>query len=82
MNGSIVSIFINYIKVMDLKRLSQIVKVKIKLFTTYEIIDIRLISFYLVLKREKNYEKKIFKLFQLTYINKIIINYYFDFVKL
>ena len=44
----------------------------------FKMVDIRPISFYLGLKVDKNCEKKIIKLFQPTYIKKVLAKYHFD----
>lgn len=74
----IVSIFLNDIKVFEVKGLKMIIYMKEKLTTAFKMIDISLISFYFSLKIDKNCEKNIFKLLQLIYINKILIKYYLN----
>ena len=48
------SIFIDVIKIIRPKNIEIIVKVKIKLIIAFKIVDIRLISFYLSLKIDKD----------------------------
>lgn len=50
LNGLVISIFIDNIKIIALKRSGHISQVKVKLAAAFSIIDIRLISFYLKLK--------------------------------
>lgn len=63
---------------MGVKKSGVIKQVKKKLSITYNMVDIGPISFYLSLKVEKNDIKKIFKLFQPAYIDKILAKYYLD----
>lgn len=57
---------------MSLKNIKIIIKIKIKLTIALEIMDnIRLINFFFSFKVNKNCEKKIIKLYQLAYIQKI-----------
>lgn len=64
---------------MGLKDIKVITRVKIKLSTTFKIIDdIELISFYLGLKININCKKKTIKLSQLIYIEKILTKYHLD----
>lgn len=58
----IINIFVDNIKVIDIKRLGYIEKVKLKLVAAFKIIDINPISFYLRLKVKRNQAKKILKL--------------------
>lgn len=46
--------FVDNVKIINVKRSSHIEKVKEKLVTAFEMVDIRPISFYLGLKVEKN----------------------------
>lgn len=57
-----INIFINDIKHIGSKGIGVIAKVKLKLTTTSEMVDIRLISFYLRLRVDKNYKIKTIKL--------------------
>lgn len=81
-NSSIIKIFIDNLKVMRVKGLSYIKSVKERLVTIFEILDIGPISFYLGLKVKKDCQKKTLKLFQSTYIKKILSKYYLVFAKL
>lgn len=57
-NRPIVSIFINDIKVMKVKRLGYIEKMKQKLAAVFKMINIKPINFYQSLKVEKNHKKR------------------------
>lgn len=70
--------FIDNLIIISPKNIDVIARVKIELFTPFNMIDIDLINFYLVLKVEKLCQKKIIKLFELVYIQKIFIKYYLD----
>lgn len=52
--------------------------VKAKLTLVILIVDMGLISFYLSLKLEQNREKQIIKLFQATYIDKVLDKFHFN----
>ncbi len=75
---SVVSTFVDDIKIIDLRNSAVIAKVRIELTAAFEIVDIELISFYIGLKVEKNREKKRIKFSQPTYIQKILTKYHFD----
>lgn len=77
-NSLVISIFVDNIKVINAKNLIYIKEFKLKLATTFQIIDIRLISFYLRLKIKKNRVKKTLQLLQSAYIDKILTKYHFD----
>lgn len=66
--------FIDNIKIIRVKRLGHIEKVKQKLVTVFEIIDMGLISFYLGLKIERNYQNKILKFSSLCISRKSLLN--------
>lgn len=66
------STFIDDIKVMRMKKSDYIKKVKQELAAAFEMVNIGLINFYLGLKVKSNYEKKTLKIFQPTYIKKIL----------
>lgn len=53
-NGPIVSIFINDIKAIGIKRLGHIKKVKLKLVAAFEIVNIGPISFYIELNVKRD----------------------------
>ena len=63
---------------MSIKSSGHIKKVKLELAIAFEMADIRPISFYLRLKVERNRVKKILKLSQPAYIDKILAKYYLD----
>lgn len=56
-------------------------KIKAKLVAAFEMVDISLISFYLELKIERDHQKQLIKLFQSTYIKKILEKYHLYFAK-
>lgn len=66
------------IKIIRIKNIKVISGIKIKLISTFKIVNIRLISFYLGLKINKNCKKKIIKLSQLAYIQNFFIIYYLN----
>lgn len=61
---------------MGAKNSRVISRVKKKLTTTFEMVDMGLISFYIGLKVSKNREKKMIKLSQPIYINKILTKFH------
>lgn len=63
---------------MSMKKSDVIAKVKAKLIARFLIVDIGFISFYLGLKIEKNQENKTIKLFQLAYINNILLKFHLN----
>lgn len=65
-------------KIIEVNRSKVIKQVKKKFVTSFNIVYIDLISFYFGLKIEINYIKKILKLFQPAYINKILVKYHFN----
>ena len=74
----IVSTFVNDIKIIGVKGLGFIKQVKKKLATAFDMVDIGPISFYLSLKVEKNRIKRILKLSQPAYVDKILAKYHLD----
>lgn len=56
------SIFIDNIKIMGPKNTGVIARINAQLTVNFEMVDMRLISFYLVLKVDKDYQKKMIKL--------------------
>lgn len=80
-NWLIVSMFVDDIKIMEVKELDHIKKVKQELATAFKMVDIGLISFYLGLKVEKDRQNKTLKLSQITYIEKILAKYYLNSAK-
>lgn len=80
-NSPIVSMFINDIKIIGVKKSGHIKKVNQELLVAFAMVDMGLISFYLRLKVKKNQAKKTLKLLQLAYINKILTKYHLDQVK-
>ena len=61
---------------MGTKESGHIKRVKAKLTTAFEIVDMGPISFYLGLKVERDQQKRSLKLFEPTYIEKILEKYY------
>ena len=76
--GPIVSTFVDDIKIMEVKGSRVIEQVKKELAAAFDIVDMGSISFYLGLKVEKNPIKKILKLSQPAYIDKILAKYHLD----
>lgn len=75
-NGPIMSIFVNDIKIIGSKNSGVIARVKQELTAVFKMVDIRPISFYLGLKVSQDREKKTIKLLQPTYINKILAKFH------
>lgn len=63
---------------MNIKKSGYIERFKLKLIIAFEMVDIRPISFYLGLKIKRNRAKKILKLLQPAYINKVLTKYHFN----
>lgn len=63
---------------MGLRDIEVITKVKIELITTFKIVNIGPINFYLGLKVNRNHQKRTIKLSQPIYIQKILTKYYPD----
>lgn len=78
LDSLVVSIFIDYIKIIAPKKSGIILQVKTKFMAAFLIVDISLISFYLKLKIEQNQEKQTIKLSQPAYINKVLSKFYLD----
>lgn len=78
LKNPIVNTFVDNIKIMGPERSKTIEKVKKKLATAFEIVDMGPISFYLGLKVEQNREIKIIKLFQPAYIQKVLAKYHLN----
>lgn len=60
--------FVDKIKIMRSKNIGVIMRVKIELSVDFDIVNMRLISFYLDSKRVIKYQKRIIKLLKLAYI--------------
>lgn len=69
--------FVDEIKIMGLKKNGVIARVKLKLAATFKMVDMRPIRFYLGLEIERIRQKRIIKLFQPIYIQKILRKYHF-----
>lgn len=74
--------FVDNIKVIGIKGSGHIKRVKPELIIAFEIVDMDLISFYLRLKVKRNRVKKMLKLSQPAYIDKILTKYHLDQAKL
>lgn len=81
-NRPIVSIFIDNIKIIRVKKSRITKKVKREFINAFLIVDIRLISFYPDLKVEQNCKQKTIKLSQLAYINKILQKFHLNLINL
>lgn len=77
-NGPIVSTFVDDIKIMGIKDSNVITQVNQKLTVVFKIADIGPINFYQGLKVTRDPEKKIFKLSQPAYIDKILAKFHLD----
>lgn len=64
------------IKIMGAKNSGVISQVKEKLTSAFEMVDMKSINFYLGLKVSRDYEKKMIKLLQPAYINKILTKFH------
>ena len=78
LDGSVVSIFLDNIKIMASIESSHIARVKAKLTATFSIVNMRPISFYLELKIQRDQENRMIKLFQLAYIDKVLNQFYLE----
>lgn len=58
----IVNTFVNNVKVMTVQKLDHIKKINHKYDTTFEMVNIKPINFYLKLKNERNRKKNMLKL--------------------
>lgn len=54
MNGQITSLFVDNIKIIDIKRLGHIEKVQLELIAVFKMVNMGPFSFYLRLKVERN----------------------------
>ncbi len=78
LDGPVVSIFVNDIKIMAPKGSNIIAKVKSKRATAFSIVNMGRISFYLGLKIEYDRAKQTIKLLQPAYIDKLLSRFYLD----
>lgn len=78
LNGPIVSMFVDNIKIMGMKESESIATVKRELAAGFSMVDLGPISFYLGRKVERDWEKKTIKLSQPTYIDKILYKFHLD----
>lgn len=78
LNGPIVSVFVNDIKIMGMKGSEGIARVKSELATGFSMVGLGPISFYLGLKVERDREKRTIKLSQPAYIDEILSKFHLD----
>ena len=78
LNGLIISTFVDDIKIMAPKDNGFIQCVKAKLAAAFSIVDMGPISFYLGLKVERDQIKRMIKLSQPAYIDKVFSRFHFD----
>ncbi len=78
LNGPIVNVFVDDIKIIGMKGSESIARVKRELAAGFSMVDLGPISFYLGLKVERDRERKIIKLSQPTYIDKILHKFHLD----
>lgn len=78
LNGLIVRIFVDNIKIIGTKGSGFIRNFKVELTVIFSMIDIGPISLYLGLKVTRDWKKKTIKLLQSAYINKIPEKFYFS----
>ena len=78
LNGPIVSPFVDDIKIMAPKRSGFAEKVKVKLVSTFQMVDMGPISFYLGLRVDRNREEKTIKLSQPAYIENVLRKFFLD----
>lgn len=70
--------FLDDIKIMGPQNIGVIAKVKMELTTAFDIVNMGLISFYLGFKVERDCQKRIIKLLQPAYIQKVFTKYHLD----
>lgn len=78
LDGPVVSIFINNIKIITSKNGKIIREVQLELTFAFFMIDIGSISFYLSLKLQQDSKNKFIKLLQPAYINKVFNKFNLD----
>ncbi len=78
LNGPIVSMFVDDIKIIALKGSGIIQQVKAQLTLAFSMVDMGPISFYLGLKVERNRDNQTIKLSQPVYIDKVLNNFHLD----
>ena len=77
-NGPIISIFVDDIKIVGCKRSGTTEKGKRELTSAFSMVDMGPISFYLGLKFEQDCKRKTINLFQPVYINKVVQKFHLD----
>ena len=78
LNGLIISMFIDNIKIMALKDSGFIQRIKAELAAIFSMVDMGPISFYLGLKIERDRIKCTIKLLQPAYIDKVLYRFHLD----
>lgn len=78
LDGPIISIFVDDIKIIAPKRSGIILWVKAELTAAFLMVDMGPISFYLGLKLEQIWQKQTIKLSQLAYIDKMLNKFYLN----
>ena len=78
LNGQVVSIFVDDIKIMASKGSGITQQVKTELISAFSMVDMGLISFYLGLKVERDREKHTIKLSQPAYIDKVLSKFHLN----
>lgn len=76
LDGPVISIFVDDIKIMAPKASGIIQQVKAELAAAFSMVDMGPISFYLGLKVERNRQEQTIKLSQPTYINKVLSRFH------
>lgn len=77
LDGPIIKMFVDDIKIMALNKSNMIARVKSELAAALLMVDIGPINFYLQLKIERDQDKKTIKLLQPDYIDKIFSQFCF-----
>lgn len=78
LNGPVVSMFVDDIKIMAPKESEITQRMKTKLTTAFSIIDMGPISFYLGLKVVQNRTNQMIKLLQPAYIDKVLLRFHLN----
>lgn len=74
----VVSIVVNDIKIIALKKRKMIEQVKLELIFAFSKIEMGSISFYLGLKMQRDQENRTIKLSQSPYIEKVLNKFYLN----
>lgn len=78
LNSPVMSVFVDNIKIIGIKESGILKKVKRELTFAFSMVDMGPITFYLGLKIDRDQEKRTIKLFQPTYIDKILHKFHLD----